>query len=118
MAQQKVKPGDLSSIIAQTYTPAVSGTATLDCSLSNQHYITMPAGNITVALSNVSSNQVFMVSITQDGTGSRTVTWFTTIKWAGGTAPTLTTTASKRDMFGFIRTGSNTYDGYVVGQNI
>lgn len=103
---------------AQTYSPSSSATATLDLSLSNQHYITMPAGNITIALSNSSANQIFIVSITQDSGGSRTVTWFSTIKWAGGSAPTLTTTASKRDTFGFIRTGSGTYDGFVIGQNI
>lgn len=103
---------------AQTYSPAVAGTATLDLSLSNQHYITMPAGNATIALSNDTSNQIFYVTITQDGVGSRTVTWFTTIKWAGGSAPTLTTTANKRDAFIFVRTGTGTYDGFIVGQNI
>lgn len=103
---------------AQTYTPAGAGTATLDLSLANQHFITMPAGNITIALSNDTNNQNFLISITQDSGGSRTVTWFTTIRWAGGTPPTLTTTANKRDIFGFIRTGSGTYDGLVVGQNI
>lgn len=103
---------------AQTYSPSGGGTATLDLSLSNQHYITLPAGNITISLSNTSSNQIFIISITQDDVGSRTVTWFSTIKWAGGSAPTLTTTANKRDTFGFIRTGSNTYDGFVIGQNI
>lgn len=103
---------------AQTYSPAGAGTATLDLSLANQHYITMPAGNITIALSNDTNNQVFLVSITQDSVGSRTVTWFTTIKWAGGSPPTLTTAANKRDTFGFIRTGSSTYDGFVIGQNI
>lgn len=103
---------------AQTYSPAGAGTATLDLSLADQHYITMPAGNITIALSNVTNNQIFLVSITQDSGGSRTVTWFTTIRWAGGSPPTLTTTADKRDTFGFIRTGSGTYDGFVIGQNI
>ena len=33
------------------------------------------------------------LKLVQDGTGSRTVTW-PTIKWAGGAAPTLTTTAT------------------------
>lgn len=103
---------------AQTYSPAGAGTATLDLSLSNQHDITMPAGNVTIALANDTSNQIFSVSITQDATGSRTVTWFGTIRWAGGSAPTLTTTASKRDRFVFIRTGSGTYDGMVMGMNI
>jgi len=103
---------------AQTYTPSAGGTVTLDLSLSNQHDIQMPAGNITIVLSNDTNNQIFMVSITQDSVGGRTVTWFSTIRWAGGTAPTLTSTASKRDVFGFKRTGTGTYDGFVIGQNI
>lgn len=78
----------------------------------------MPAGNITIALSNVTAGQVIKIDITQDGTGSRTVTWFSTIRWSGGTEPVLTTTASKRDSIGIECTGSNTYDGYVIGQNI
>jgi len=104
--------------VPQTYSPSAAGTATLDLSLSNVHDITMPAGNITIALSNATNAQNFTVSILQDGTGSRTVTWFSTIRWAGGAAPTLTTTANKRDVFAFRRTGANTYDGFVVGQNI
>ena len=100
------------------YTPAGAATATLDLTTGNIHSITMPAGNITIAISNEVAGQCFLIEITQDGGGSRTVTWFTTIKWAGGSAPTLTTTASKRDVFGFRVTGADTYDGYVVGQNI
>lgn len=102
----------------QYYTPGVGGTATLDLSLGNIHKITMPVGNITIAISNGTVGQVFKIDITQDGTGSRTVTWFTTIKWAGGSAPTLTTTLSKRDSFIFEVTGTGTYDGFVVGFNI
>jgi len=103
---------------AQTYSPSANGTVTLDLSLSNQHDIVMPAGNITIVLSNDTNNQMFTVSITQDSGGSRTVGWFSTIRWAGGSAPTLTTTAGKRDMLIFKRTGSGTYDGFIVGQNI
>lgn len=103
----------------QTYTPSAAGTATLDLSKGNIHHITMPAGNITIAISNGTAGQCFIVRILQDGTGSRTVTWFTTIKWAGGSAPTLTTTASKADTLGFeVTTAGSAYDGYVVGQNI
>jgi hypothetical protein len=102
----------------QTYTPTAAGTATLDLSKGNTHHITMPAGNITIAISNGTAGQCFIVRILQDATGSRTATMFTTIKWAGGAAPTLTTTASKADTLGFEVTGTNTYDGYVIGQNI
>ena len=109
---------DATNPSAQTYTPGVAGTATLDLALANEHRITMPAGNITIALSNDTNGQKFIISVLQDATGSRTVTWFTTIRWAGGAAPTLTTTASKRDTFGFIRSGTGTYDGFVIGQSI
>lgn len=102
----------------QTYSPGAGGTATLDLSKGNIHHVTMPAGNVTIALTNASIGQCFMVRILQDATGSRTVTWFTTIKWAGGSAPTLTLVANKADTIGFEITGSNTYDGFVVAQNI
>lgn len=102
---------------ALTYTPAGGATATLTLASGNLHFITMPAGNITIALSGDTNNQVFYIKITQDATGSRTVTWFTTIKWTNGVAPTLSTGANKRDAFAFVRTGSGTYDGFIVGQN-
>lgn len=101
-----------------SHTPTGGGTATLDLSSATRHSVAFPAGNITIALSNATVGQYFQVELTQDSTGSRTVTWFSTIRWAGGSAPTLTTTANKRDVFGFICTGSGTYDGYIIGQNI
>ena len=101
-----------------THTPAPAGTATLDLSVAYKHNITMPAGNITIAVSNEQAGMIFSVRILQDGAGSRTVTWFTTIKWAEAVAPTLTTTASKADQVVFLVTGADTYDGHVVGQNI
>jgi hypothetical protein len=105
---------------AQTYSPAAAATATLDLSLSNKHRITMPTtGNITIALSNDTNAQAFKVDITWAGSGTPgTVTWFSTIRWAGGTPPTLTGVISKRDSFIFERTGSGTYDGFILGQNI
>jgi len=101
-----------------TYTPAAAGTATINLALGNINAITMPAGNITIAISNETAGQCFLIEITQDAVGSRTVTWMSTVKWADGSAPTLTTTASKRDTFGFIVTGTDTYDGFIVGQNL
>lgn len=92
-------------------------TITFDLASSNVHTVTL-GGNRTLAISNETSGQFFVIKLTQDGTGSRTVTWFSTIKWAGGSAPTLTTTAAKADTFGFMCTGTDTYDGFIIGQNI
>jgi hypothetical protein len=92
-------------------------TVTFDVNEANVHTVTLGANRI-FAISNETAGQKFMIRILQDGTGSRTVTWFSTIKWAGGSAPTLTTTASKADVVGFLVTGTDTYDGFVIGQNI
>ena len=101
-----------------TYTPAAAGTATVDVSLGNINAITMPEGNITIAISNETVGQCFIIELTQDAVGSRTVTWFSTVRWAEGSAPTLTTTASKKDVLGFRTTGTDTYWGCIVAQNI
>jgi len=102
-----------------TYTPIASATVTMDLSAALNHFITMPAGNITLAVSNTIVGDRFIVEITQDGGGSRTVTWFGTIRWtSNNTVPTLSTVGSRRDTFGFVVTGAGTYDGYIVGQNL
>ena len=92
-------------------------TITFDCSTANIHSVTL-GGNRTLALSNVSVGQVIMIELKQDAIGSRIPVWWSGISWAGGTPPTLTTTASKTDTFGFRCTGTGTYIGYIIGQNI
>lgn len=92
-------------------------TVTFNLANGNRQKVTL-GGNRTLAISNASVGQAFIIDLIQDGTGSRTVTWFSTIKWAGGSAPTLTTTASKIDTFGFLCTSSGNYQGYIVGQNL
>lgn len=92
-------------------------TITFDMDEANTHTVTL-GGNRTLALSNVDVGQKFIIRLVQDGTGSRTVTWFTTIKWPGNLEPTLTETGGKTDVFGFICTATNQYDGYVIGYNL
>ena len=92
-------------------------TVTFDLDTANTHTVTL-AGNRELAISNEDAGQKFIINLVQDGSGSKTVTWFSTIKWAGGSAPTLTTTANKADSFGFLCTGTDAYYGFVIGQNI
>lgn len=104
--------------VVQTWVTATDdATVTFDLSYGNLQKVTL-GGNRTLTVSNVSTGQCFIIKLIQDSTGGRTVSWFSGISWAGGSAPTLTTTANKADVFGFICTGTNTYDGFVVGQNI
>lgn len=109
-----------SSEVGKTYTPATgSQTVALDCALNNIHIVTGHASGtaITFTVANATNSQVFIVSILQGAVVSTIAGWFSTIRWVGGSAPTLTASANKRDTFGFIRTGANTYDGFIIGQN-
>jgi len=72
-------------------------------------------GNATITMPTAVSGKSFIMFLKQDATGSRTVTW-STVKWAGGTAPTITSTASRQDIYSFFSDGTNWY-GVTVGQN-
>lgn len=100
-----------------TYSPVGAGTTTIDLTTGNIHTVTMPAATQTLAISNEVVGQCFIVEI-NNVTSQGALTWFTTIRWDSGTAPTLTGTNGKRDVFGFRVTGTDTYDGFIVGQNL
>lgn len=77
-----------------------SATAmTLDCTRSNVFATTFTA-NVTTAptISNPQDGQTINWFITQDATGSRTMTWPTSFKWPGGTAGVLSTAANSVDL--------------------
>ena len=97
--------------VAQSFTKAQSGTpvaltdgATIavDLSLGNNFSVTL-AGNRTLGdPSNVTAGQSGVIVVTQDGTGSRTLAYGgSKYKFAGGTAPTLTTTAAAVDVLAY-----------------
>lgn len=105
------------AIYSDKVTATDGATVTFNLANGNDHYVLIQ-GNRTLALSNPVVGQWFNVMIQQDGTGSRTVTWWTTINWAGGSAPTLTTTANRVDILEFYCFSSGVYMGRVVAQNI
>lgn len=92
-------------------------TITFDMSANNIHSVTL-AGNRTLAVTNVSVGQAFVLRLVQDATGNRVVTWFSTIHWAGGSAPTLAATGNHWDDIGFICTSSGVFDGLILGANL
>ena len=59
-------------------------------------------GNRTIsAPTNGVAGQFISLTVIQDGTGSRTLTWNSAYSFTAATAPTLTTTASQGDLFVF-----------------
>lgn len=96
---------------------ADSTTITFDLNESNFHTVTL-GGNRTLALSNPTVGQKFAIRLQQDATGSRTVTWFSTIRWPDNTVPTLSSTGNKADLFGFVCVSGGQYDGFGIGYNL
>lgn len=82
-----------------------AGTIALDWNNGNVQSVTL-GGNRTFTFANPKDGSRYSIIIKQDATGSRTLTW-PTIKWAGGTTPTLTTTANKYDIVTFIYDGTS-----------
>ena len=89
-----------------------SGTSqTLALTNGTVQTVTM-TGNCTFTMPTNTAGKSFILIATQDATGSRTAT-FTSVKWPGGTAPTLTTTATTgRDILTFVADGTNWYGTY------
>tara|TARA_B100002019_G_scaffold128223_1_gene110354 strand:- start:3900 stop:4424 length:525 start_codon:yes stop_codon:yes gene_type:complete len=95
---------------AQTFTAAQRGaitaltdgaTITPDFAAGNNYSVTL-GGNRTLANpTNLTAGQSGVIMISQDGTGSRTLAFGNYWKFAGGTAPSLTTTASAVDVIAF-----------------
>ena len=73
------------------------------------------AGNRTIGVASGGvSGQFISLLIIQDGTGSRTMTWNAAYEFKDDTAPTLTTTAAKGDLFVFRYNGAKWLE---VGRN-
>ena len=84
-----------------------SSTAiTIDMSTAQNHSVTL-AHNTTFDISNGTAGQTGSILITQDGTGSRTASFSSKFKFAGATAPTLTTTASAVDRIDYFIVSSS-----------
>jgi hypothetical protein len=97
--------------------------STIVCNLKESRAFRISAeGDFELAFAGVANGDKVSVSITQDAIGGHAVTFLDTIRWAnGGTPPTLTATADKRDTLGFevfLEAGVFVYDGFVIGQDI
>jgi len=101
---------------------AVNPEATLtDASTVSWNVLTSPVAKVTLganrtlgAGSGAIAGQFVSLLVIQDGTGSRTLSFNAVYEFTGDTAPTLTTTAAKGDLFVFRYNGSKFLE---VGRN-
>jgi len=123
--------GKLIETISALTGPATNTTLTLDTSAGTTFTVTFGAANISGLLfTNLpsSGSTTITLILKQDGVGSRTITWSgtqvnasaVTPKWAGGTAPTLSTAANSVDIVTLVinRTSGSTDNiyGFLAGK--
>ena len=111
--------GAFSKFTAMAYFPEATLT---DGSSIDWNVLTSPVAKVTLggnrtlnAATGSQAGQFVSLLIIQDGTGSRTVTFNAAYEFKDDTAPTLTTTASKGDLFVFRYNGSKFLE---VGRNL
>lgn len=110
--------GDAEITGAKTFTQGPYGTtvamAAADVDLSSGDVFTVTvSADVTFTFSNVPSGKAATFNMIITNGGAATVTWPTSVKWASGTAPTLT--ASGVDVLTFLTPdGGTTWYGTVA----
>lgn len=98
-------------------TRVAMGANAIDLTAGNYFTKTI-SGATTFTVSNTASSgsvSAFVLDLTNGGSG--TITWFSGVKWAGGTAPTLT--SSGRDVLAFFtHDGGTTWNAFVLGKDV
>jgi hypothetical protein len=102
---------------------SLSGSVSLN-SLTDVHVANMTLiGNVTIsampgALGGGVDGRNFSMVVKQDATGGRTMAFPASVKWPGGTAPTLSTGANAIDVLSFVSyDNGTTWLGFVGGQD-
>ena len=90
-------------------------TIAWDVSTSSVAKVTLGGNRTLGAATNAQTGQFISILFIQDGTGSRTITFNAAYEHTEDTAPTLTTTASKGDLFVYRYNGSKFLE---VGRNL
>lgn len=110
--------------VAQTFTAFQSGTneamtdgATITPTGTKHYHSVTLGGNRTLANpTTITAGGTYVFKITQDGTGSRTLSWGAAYDWGDNTAPTLTTAANGIDVFSGVSFDGTSIQMVTVGK--
>jgi hypothetical protein len=116
LTNKTIQAGTFTNGYTEEVATANTSTAyTIDLDNGSVQILTL-TGNCTFTFPTATAGKSFILLLKQDGTGSRTATWPSAVKWPAGTAPTITSTASKLDKYIFTADGTNWY-GSDAGKN-
>lgn len=110
--------------VAQSFTAAQRGTVsaltdgatiTPDFAVANNFSVTLGGSRTLANPTNLTVGQSGVIKVTQDATGSRTLAYGANWDFAGGTAPTLTTTANAVDILAYYVDGASNITTRFIG---
>lgn len=108
------------SLTTQSLTIGDNFALTINLESGNTAIVTLNKNITSLVIQNPSPTGKqcsFTIIFKGDGT-QRTITWPGAVKWAGGVAPTPTSTLDKVDIYGFMTVDAGTtWYAFVVGQN-
>ena len=76
-------------------------TVTVDWSAGGTQYMIFDRDTVAMTFSNPTPGGVYRLLLQQSSGGSDSITWSTTIKWRGGSTPTLTAAGNAVDILTF-----------------
>ena len=102
----------VTNYVETLYTANTSTALTISLANGTVQLLTLTA-NATLTMPTAVAGKSFIIILAQDATGSRSVTW-TTVSWPSATAPTITSTASKKDIYSFFSDGTSWYGATIA----
>lgn len=114
---------ELKDVAETVATPALSaGALTVDFEAGNVKDIAHDSNITGITISNPPASGKcgsMTLVLTQDATGGRTIAgWPASVKWSGGSAPTFSTTANKKNVVVLLTTdGGTTYLAWLAGKD-
>lgn len=96
------------SFVAEYNNGTSSGTKNIDWNNAQKQYVTLGA-NTSFTFTAPPGPCNLLLRLVQDGTGGRTGSWPASVKWPGGTAPTLSNGANSEDIVSFFYNGTDYY---------
>lgn len=85
----------------QTIVDTTAILPSIDVSQGPMYTVTLTGTGRTLSFVNPIPGAIVTLKVIQDATGSRTITTYTNVLWASGSAPTLTTAAASIDVLRF-----------------
>jgi hypothetical protein len=122
-ADQVLSRPELKDYAETVTTPSSSsGTLVLDLENGNTFEVTLTENVTTLTISNPPATGhvgPLTLILIQDGTGGWTVSWPSSFKWPGGTAPTLSTGANEEDVITAFTTNAGTkWRAFLAGADV